>query len=354
MSSLSIKLNKPKPKAKPTKPSKAIIKALNAATKSMPAPRPKSQPSSRPMQGYMTAKNIQMANLFCRTLRSPFDPKALGCRVPDTYSFPTATYHCHGTTVLGTAAGNTFGSVLFFPNPVLSMMDTHLESTLSTSVINNSMGTYTNNPSVYGAVMTGGASTLSSVLSDFRVVAGGIKITNLQPEMTATGRIIISLIPITDTMPDYNSLVALSGLASNLPLLATNYTAANLDSARMLNLPASFELAVQDLLHGDVQIAFPVVSARYYDFRSSAANVAYTATSSVSDVQISNSVGATTSSGIRDPTRCNGGCAISVYYEGIPASTTAFQVEYIYHLEGSPNLSSNAALPVSSDRKSVV
>lgn len=45
-----------------------------------------------------------------------------------------------------------------------------------------------------------------------------------------------------------------------------------------------------------------------------------------------------------------GGVGIAIYYEGIPVNTSAFQVETIYHLEGTPSITSNSAIaPVPSN-----
>jgi hypothetical protein len=46
--------------------------------------------------------------------------------------------------------------------------------------------------------------------------------------------------------------------------------------------------------------------------------------------------GAVRTTGYKDDTRSFGGCAIIVYAEGLELSSNAFNVEIIYHLEGSP------------------
>jgi len=60
--------------------------------------------------------------------------------------------------------------------------------------------------------------------------------------------------------------------------------------------------------------------------------------------------GAIRTTGYKDDTRCFGACGINIYYEGVGGSN-AFQIEVIYHLEGSPQLSTGTNnIPIPSNK----
>jgi len=291
----------------------------------------------------------KLMNDFSKSLKQPFAPSTMGCRVPDLFSFPTATYHLHGTTVLATASGASSGAVMFLPNPFFSMVDI---GTINggTAALTTSMLPFSSNTSAYSAT-----TTLNNVLTDFRVVSWGIKISNLQPEQTATGRIMIYTVPCADEVPTYDTLANI-GMTSGYMLSVCGGDVSTLASASVLNFPSAFELATQDLLHGDLEIAGSYVSPRYFDFKNSNASYTSGANKFVDAVTVSSSGGIVSAggSGFKDPTRMVGGCGIGIYFEGVPASTKAFQVEYIYHIEGSPLLTTTASSPVASNHTGVL
>lgn len=77
------------------------------------------------------------------------------------------------------------------------------------------------------------------------MVSWGIKISNLQPELTATGRIIISHVPIGDTVPAYTNLSS-TAIAPGSQILTpiTGMSPAVLMSSNTLELPTAIELSV--------------------------------------------------------------------------------------------------------------
>lgn len=272
---------------------------------------------------------------FARALKFPFSPSSQGARVPDPYGFPTATYHLHGTTV----CSNASGCVAFFPNPVFSMV-------ALSGTVTSSMSQYTNSTFVYGASTT---ANLFAVLSDFRVVSWGIKISNLQPELSATGRFIIAQIPCTDTIPPGAILGSQATTVDNLSTTTLGAAASVVGSAALLALPSAIELAAQDVLHGDLEIAGQYTSAQFFSFKQSEDTAAYNTNARLVDAfEYNSSTGAIVVGSLKDPSRCVGGASTVIYWEGCGA-TPCFQVEYVYHLEGSPQLSSSTKItPVAS------
>lgn len=284
-------------------------------------------------------------NSFLRALVSPFSPDAYGVRVPDPFPFPTVTYHIRQSTVLGTSGGNTSGSLAFFPNPLLSMIDLTRINGGGTTVTDTPMTRYGPTTSQQGFIF--GATSLpalSAVYSSQRVVSWGIKISNLQPELSATGRIIIAMVPIGDTVPGINelSLTALNSPGLLTPIFGATTSA--IGSSAILQLPSAQQFAVQDLLHGDLEISGMYTNTNFWSFKTMVANGIPTANFGMGDSSVnSNVTGQFAVNDYKDPTRMVGGCAIVIFYEGMPVNTAnAFQLETVYHLEGSPQLSSSS------------
>jgi hypothetical protein len=292
---------------------------------------------------------------FLNALCHPFDPEVLGIQVPDPFPFPTQTYHLHQTTVIGPPISSsiTSGAVLFLPNPVFSLVDLqHLNGLTSSniSITTTPMIQFNANNTLASSCYYGACApaSLSAILSTYRVVSWGIKISNLQPELSATGRLIVALVPLGDTIPSYYNLTAQVAATGFIPV--TGLSAAVLNSSSTLELPTAVELTVGDLLHGDLEISGMYTNSTFWSFKSTTlVSNPSSGTGSGDDIAY-NSLGVVTSGGFKDDTRCVGGSAIIVYYEGIPSTAqNAFQIETIYHLEGSPQLSSAVnSIPVPS------
>lgn len=211
-----------------------------------------------------------MASPFAQALSDPFAPSSLGCKVPDPYPFPTQSYHLHQTTVLGTIGSNVAGGVMFLPSPTFSLIDTdHCNNVANNSVISTSFtrfGSVSTNPN-YGLYASTGLSTLAGVLETYRVVSWGIKISNLQPELSATGRIIIAMLPIADTVPTTVELSNSTFLTTGL-IPVCGVPMGVLDSANLLQLPTSLEFTVGDLLHGDLELSGMYTSGSFWNFKT--------------------------------------------------------------------------------------
>jgi len=314
---------------------------------------------------------------FAKALRNPFSPETLGVRVPDPFCFPTSTYHMHATIVHSQlAGGNGYGTVLFLPHPMVSVIDVGAYGSSTWGSISGSVGTplttFTSNTQVHGMTdLTG----LTSLLADYRVASWGIKISCLVPELTATGRVICAPVYIGDTVPSYASL---NSNTYDINLLAdiTGQSASTFTSSAMLNLPGAFEVTMQDLLHGDLELVGSYADPGFFRLKSVGYNsrVAGATTVGNAPVSITGTAGTgstntyegdvidmTTTSGgswtafvadVKDRTRMVGGVAWAVWSEGIPvpASGTSpyLQYEVIYHIEGQPRLAGAGTVPVPS------
>jgi len=297
--------------------------------------------------------NAGTATSFSRALSDPFDPSVLGCQVPDPFPFPTAVHHIHQTTVMGTDALNTAGSLVFLPNPVLSLIDTHhVAAPLQKSVVSTPMAQYSatfadQRSAYYGATTP---ANISAIYESYRVVSWGLKISNLQPELTATGRIIIAFVPAGGSVPSYTALFSIVNQTASAIIPVTGVPANIYDSSNMLQFPTAVEFAVQDLLHGGIEISGMYTNSSFWSFKVCALNGALSATQTEGDdAVVTTGTQLVPFVGFKDLTRMDGGCSISLYYEGVPINTSAFQIETIYHLEGTPVIGTGAsATPVPS------
>jgi len=333
----------------------------------------KNQPSNKKVayrRGYQSKPTQSQSKMFYDALTCPFDPNVLGVQVPDPFPFPTQVYHVHQTTVIG-ASSNTPGTgcISFLPNPCLSMIDLGQLKGLSGGdkvVISTPFAAYnasTASPAnaIYGAV---GPAALADVFADYRLVSWGIKISNLMPELVATGRIIIAQIPLGDTIPSYPALVSALGSQNQISESIYGIDVAFLATSNILELPTGFMLTAQDLLHGDVEIGGMYSSADFWDFKTTRVTGVLGQSQQTGqlnagdDIVTTGAQGTAWATGYKDLTRCRGGSAIVIFFEGMPASQVSsfFQVETIYHLEGTPNFSSqnNNALVSSTARKTSV
>jgi hypothetical protein len=305
---------------------------------------------------------------FVTALVRPFSPEVQGCRVPDPWSFPTVPYHLHSTSVVSTAV-YTAGSIMFLPNPLLSLIDlTSLRLNTGSQIVSpgNSGLVQLNASSTTVGYSLYGASTpanLASVASTYRVVTWGIKISNLTPELAATGRLIFTYIPLTNTVPNIDALT--SGVNTNVTtnssinLLNALTGSPLLDTSEILSLPTSFEIAVQDLLHGDLELAGKYTAPGFFEFRNTQAyGIVNSTYNEADDIVFAPATGlvSTALSGYKDPTSMHGSCAIVMRMEGMPPATNVLQIEMIYHLECQPQLAltNSQAIPVVSSPESIM
>lgn len=316
-------------KTKQQKKFKALSKQLSTGTR-----------SNRAMS---IVKGTNVGNpAFFKALTDPFNPDSLGCQVPDPFPFPTETFHVHQTTVLGTVGAASTAGVLLLPNPLTSLVDlTHVNNLLvpgAQCVSSTSMTPYGTtfalpNSAIYGAISQ---SNLNLNMSTYRVVSWGVKISNLQPQLSATGRFFISYLPCGDTMPtgqDIN-LATNNGIIS--PMVSMN--ASSLNSSIILECPTAFEFTAADLMRGDIQLAGMYTNSNYWTFKSTV-GAGSSGANFVGD-EVSVTVANLVTSSYKDAYRCVGGCGIVLYVEGLPAGVlNQIQIETIYHLEGTPNFS---------------
>lgn len=292
--------------------------------------------------------SINSDSAFAKALQNPFSEKSFGVRVPDTYSFPTATHHCRSVTnFVSTSTGRA--GAYFMPNPVLTMVDSLPFYSSDASIV--SVGSTGMNafPGASYATRVYAATSLASlaaIYSSYRVVSAGVKITNLLTPLNATGRIFFAQVPVADTVPAYNNIAAY-GADANLSLDTLGMTRQLLSGSAFINLPTAVEMAATELIGAEVVVCNQIINPSFYDFKSTAA-FGSLASYAVGDELVVGSLATVGSVGYKDATRSRGGCAIMVWGEGMPASIPCFTVEHIIHLEGTPTIANTTGLIVPS------
>lgn len=266
---------------------------------------------------------------FASALRDPFDPKAIGCRIPDEYSYPTATYHHLSSVTLTTSASGNC-SVLFLPAPLLSMVRG------TGTVTATQMVPFSSSASAYRAV---NPAALSNNLENFRVVSWGIRIRNLQAPGTATGMIEVAQTPALGHIPGYKTLEYQNVTFDYLVPLITGTVTSSGDLASLLAYPESDEYAVQELMANDLLFVGKVCSSEWTTFRNPDTSNALAATlDNVDAGNVTTATGLVTQSSPSDPTQSQGRTAVCIRLRGFPASINVLDVEYIAHYEGTPSL----------------
>jgi hypothetical protein len=279
---------------------------------------------------------------YGKQIADPFSQSALGCRVPDAYSFPTSTYHLHGNIGLASTATGAFGA-LFLPCPVLSLLDMMQENGGSSCIATSGMTAMGSNPRCYQA--TNGA-TLSGLLANVRIASWGIKISNLMPELSATGKLFVTLLPTAGATVPAEDLILNTGVDNGtITHLVTGMNAAIVNSSALEAQPTCVVLSIADLLQGDVQIAGSYTAPAFFNLKST-----NTSGAMASGVVLGNQVevapgGTVFRTMLTETTNMLGGVGIMIRGEGFPANVNTLMVEYIYHLEGTPSPTVSVTTP---------
>lgn len=311
--------------------------------------KPKNKSSPIPKKGagsgFTEKPKARMCKVFSNALGSPFHPSTLGCRVPDPYSFPTSVYHVHGNIVMQSTPAGT-SAAMFLPTPILSAIDVSRINTGSSAIIDGSgmMQFGASGMITYQATTT---AAMAALFGSYRVVSWGIKVTNLQPELSATGRMFAALFPTAATIP-CEALLKQSNIdAVNLCPDIVGENALQLGSSQLLAQNTGVQLAVQDLLRGDLMVAGSYTDPTFFRFKNLNPSSLYNSASVFGgETFVTNAGAANAYNG--DPVNMSGGVAIALYAEGLPASTKCFNVEFIYHLEGPTQMGVLANTPIAS------
>lgn len=295
---------------------------------------------------------------FTHALTDPFSAEARGARVPDLYAFPTATYRLQTSLLMG-ANNSEFGAV-FLPNPYVSILDLNDLSGATSSI--TSMGGLRRFTGASAFAGLTSPAIFTPLATSFRVVGGGIKIRNLIPELTATGRIYIAVFPVAEGgVPNYNLLdtqipsASYNGILDRMGLPRVS----GLRSASLQMQPVSKDYTVGQVVGDEeLEINFNIYHPDFFRFKPTAAfSVQYNGTINEGDDIPVLAAGTIQIAGVgnKESTQSDGGSAIAVWFEGVPSQVNApFEVDFCLHLECVPlvtvsGTSSSAGITPESD-----
>jgi len=282
---------------------------------------------------------------FAHALADPFSIEARGARVPDLYAFPTNTFRLQTSVLLGAGSQTEFGAV-FLPNPYVSVIDTGVAATGTPSITGlGGLQRYSSGASSFAAMTI--PVLFAPLATEFRVVGGGIKIRNLLPELTATGRVYIAVLPLSNGgVPNYNLLSTIGGLTTanynNITARMGLPTIESLRSASLQLQPLSKDYTVGQIVGDEeIEIDFSIYHPDFFRFKPTRVeNAEYNGTVREADdvaFTIATGVPIALASGNKEAVQSDGGSAIVVWFEGIPATPSApFEIDMCLHLECVP------------------
>lgn len=269
-------------------------------------------------------------------LRNPFLPEAIGCRVPDSYAIPTATYHVRGSLSLTSDATGSIG-YLFLPSPCFSALKIDGTDTGMVNFAQNAYARYVLSPT-----------SMANVLTEYRTVAWGIRLVPKDTVFASKGKFYLATVPTTANAPSWNTLETVSAASVGVIAEYTCGLAFNTGTqvARILNLPSVRTFTAQDMMRGEVIVTGLPLSSSFYDFRGTTdrSSMTWNTNQVLADEGVFNNTTGlvnATAGGRKDVASLRGGMAIALYATGLPGATNEFDVEYIYHLEGTPNITTD-------------
>lgn len=274
------------------------------------------------------------ARAFAVAISNPLSPQAIGCRVADAYSMPTATYHVR-TSIVATANAQGIFSAAILPSPCYSL---HLNAGLITGLT-----AFTQNTS---AAYLLSPTAVSTVLSEYRTVSWGIRLLAKDTAFNTKGKIFIAPIPTTENAPSWNTLETVTGTGAGIGEYTYGIDPAYVGTG-INGLPGVRVFSMQDLLRGEIQCAGIPTNNSFYQFKGTTdrSNVNWNVGQVLADEGVFNSTTGlvnATAGGRKDIASLRGGRAFYIYATGLPASGQEFDIELVYHLEGTPNVSGSS------------
>lgn len=276
---------------------------------------------------------------FAKLVSDPFNPGAFGARVCDSFNFPTVTGKSHVEYQVSSGSSN-YGAITIFPSPMLNCFN----NPTTTQGLTIPGTTFSSN-SNYSYLISRG--TLSTTYDMYRVVSMGVKISTLQAPLNATGRIIVTPLPLAGTFPGYDLMNSLGELSSFYMNSTTGVTPTAAATSAMLQKPSSLEFTFADLMRGSVEFHMvPCNPALFYKFKNpgnqnptSGAQMAITGEDYFSTT--TGLVAGPNTGEFAENMSMDGGVALNILYEGVPLNISVLQVEVIVHIEGTPYINTS-------------
>lgn len=212
------------------------------------------------------------------------------------------------------------------------------------TIVGSTMTAFTQNSYVSYVVSP---STLSTHLSEYRVVSWGFRIIAKDTAFASRGKVYIAPVPTTNNAPSWNTFETVTGQNSSIGEYTIGMDIDWVNNA-CVGLPGMRIFSMQDLLRGEVQAAGVPCDATFYTFKGTAdrSGVAWNTGQVLADEGVFNNTTGlvnATAGGRKDVASLRGGRAFLISATGLPGLGQEFDIEIIYHLEGTPNMTGTAS-----------
>lgn len=273
---------------------------------------------------------------FQLALTDPFGPGAIGARVCDSYVIPTATYHIRNSLTCFASGAGTF-SCIVFPSPCLTFYNFVGTSSGLTGFTQNALCSYAVSPT-----------TLANTLTEYRTVSWGLRLLAKDTAFASKGKVFIAPVPTTENAPSWNTFETVTGTAAAVGEYTVGVDPTYVPQG-IAGMPGVRTFSMQDLLRGEVQAIGTPTNAAFYQFKGTAdrSNMAWNTGQVLADEGVFNSTTGlvnATAGGRKDIASLRGGRAFIIHATGLPVSANEFDIELIFHLEGTPNCSGASGL----------
>lgn len=269
---------------------------------------------------------------YYMALTDPFAEAALGARVPDQYSSHTVTQVVKASLTVSVNSSGV-AAVVILPNPLVGVYLPSGQGSDFSSV------TYGDGTVIAQSIWGISPTALSSKLDTYRIVGYGVRVTGMSSMTNCAGKFIMGSYPVTSKWLTKDLPVGGNTMATNAGFTKKNldlsvgipYNGASISGANWTNLPGSRTISALEATEQIIAITPKLSSPEALNFRDSG-------DSNIGTDSIQAALGLVT---VGDSSYLNvdGHEAAYIYYTGGVASTSTFDVEVIYHLEGRPYIS---------------
>jgi len=288
-------------------------------------------------------------SVYKKALSMPFDPQSLGARVPDMYACPTVTRHITRTVTLTTNAGGE-ADLIILPSAYQNAVSPRGSISGGSTWTLMDGNTYTN------SVIYTSATTLSTAITNYRIVGYGIKVMGTSSMTTSQGRLVIATAAVSTNVND--KLATVGGQATNSNNAGASMgntiqqygfptsASGTVDITQLPMAQSSVEISMVNACEKPVFVTPKITSPEAFVFKNtkdSSLGFGVTDQTSVSFV----------SSGDPSYLRVAGFESVAVTVTGGPVSTSVVDVEIIYHLEGLPSYQSSSGIGIAGDAAAV-
>lgn len=319
-----------------------MTKSRNAKSKAKSALVPMKKASA----AKVPANNLPLV-AYKAALSRPFSLASQGARVPDMYSVPTTTRHITRKLTLSSNASGECDLV------VLPTAYLHAVSPRGSVVGGSNWITLDGATLVNGCILTL-PSAMASQLTNYRIVGYGVKVIGIASMTSNAGSLTIATVPAEGSLNLTSSIGNQSANSNNaFHTVANTLTAYGIPNASNVvavsalpTLPNSVESSCVNVSERPITVTPKLCSPNAFTFKNTSdIGPGFTLQNQTSAVSISVGNSSYLSFG--------GFESVVIAATGCPASTSMFDIEIVYHLEGTPFISATAASIIGADSSSV-